>query len=243
MLWKWKPENTAVYANYGVNANRGVAYCDGKLFLLTLDMHVVSIDPSNGKTIKDVVISDTVPGRGPVQLLADDGADLLQQHPDHRRLRIGLRRSRLRDGVHDGPLGGMVEPVLDHPAGRRGLAGVSGCTSAVARTGTRARSTRRRGRCTSPPRTRRRSSTRVRPGPNPRTDSVIALDVYTGRQQWWQQQIPGDQWGYRTSQPVLLYTLKIGGKRAASCRSRRRKGRGGCTTRRRARRSSSTSSS
>jgi hypothetical protein len=52
----------------------------------------------------------------------------------------------------------------------------------------------------------------VRPGPNPRTDSVVALDVYSGRQKWWQQQIPGDQWGYSTSQPVLLYTLKIGGK-------------------------------
>src|SRR5262249_29322616 len=30
---------------------------------------------------------------------------------------------------------------------------------------------------------------------------------------WWQQQIAGDQWGYSTTQPVLLYDLKIGGVR------------------------------
>src|SRR5580765_5809497 len=61
-LWWWKPENTGVFANYGVNANRGVAYCDGKVFLLTLDMKIVSLDASSGKLVKQVAISDAVPG-------------------------------------------------------------------------------------------------------------------------------------------------------------------------------------
>ena len=52
----------------------------------------------------------------------------------------------------------------------------------------------------------------VRPGPNPRTDAIVALDLQTGRQKWWQQQIAGDQWGYSTTQPVLLYDVKIGGR-------------------------------
>jgi glucose dehydrogenase len=53
----------------------------------------------------------------------------------------------------------------------------------------------------------------ARPGPNPRTDSVVALDLSTGRQKWWQQQIAGDEWGYSTTQPALLYDLKLGGVR------------------------------
>src|SRR5205085_5813841 len=51
----------------------------------------------------------------------------------------------------------------------------------------------------------------TRPGANPRTDSIVALDLATGRQKWWQQQLAGDQWGYSTTQPVLLYDAKIGG--------------------------------
>jgi len=45
--WYWKPKNTGVFANYGVNANRGVAYCDGKVYMLTLDMQIVSLDEWN----------------------------------------------------------------------------------------------------------------------------------------------------------------------------------------------------
>src|SRR5262249_21101333 len=60
--WKWRPSETGLFANYGVNANRGVAYCDGKIFLLTLDMQIVSLDASTGKLVKTVAISDAVPG-------------------------------------------------------------------------------------------------------------------------------------------------------------------------------------
>src|SRR5262249_60327448 len=60
--WHWKPSNTGVLANYGVNATRGVAYCDGKVFLLTLDMQIVSLDANDGTLVKAVPISDAVPG-------------------------------------------------------------------------------------------------------------------------------------------------------------------------------------
>ncbi len=53
----------------------------------------------------------------------------------------------------------------------------------------------------------------LRPGSDPRTDSVVALDLYTGQLRWWQQQIAGDQWGYSTSQPVMVYDITIGGKK------------------------------
>ncbi|MCL6549318.1 MAG: PQQ-binding-like beta-propeller repeat protein, partial [Alicyclobacillus sp.] len=62
LLWHWKPANIGAFKNFGLNVNRGVAYGDGKLFLLTLDMHLVSIDAKTGKTVKNILLSDVVPG-------------------------------------------------------------------------------------------------------------------------------------------------------------------------------------
>ena len=52
----------------------------------------------------------------------------------------------------------------------------------------------------------------LRPGSNPRTDSLIAVDLKTGKLKWWQQQIAGNQWSYDTAQPPLVYDGKVGGK-------------------------------
>src|SRR6185436_9131462 len=43
-------------------------------------------------------------------------------------------------------------------------------------------------------------------------DSVIAVDLSTGKLKWWQQQLASNQWSYDSSQPPLVYTAKIGGK-------------------------------
>ena len=52
----------------------------------------------------------------------------------------------------------------------------------------------------------------MRPGTNPRTDSLIAVDLQTGQTKWWQQLIAGNQWSYDVSQPPLVYDGKVGGK-------------------------------
>ena len=51
-----------------------------------------------------------------------------------------------------------------------------------------------------------------RPGQNPRTDALIAVDLNTGQMKWWQQQMASNQWAYDTAQPPLVYTGKVGGK-------------------------------
>jgi len=48
MIWHYKPSNSGLFKNFGIVANRGLAYCDGALFLLTLDMHLNKLNPSNG---------------------------------------------------------------------------------------------------------------------------------------------------------------------------------------------------
>ena len=52
----------------------------------------------------------------------------------------------------------------------------------------------------------------MRPGPNPRTDSLIAVDLKTGQTKWWQQLISGNQWSYDVAQPPLVYDGKVGGQ-------------------------------
>ena len=64
VIWRYTPPNRAVFANFGIRANRGVAACDGKLFLLTLDMHIVSLDQGTGRVIRRVPIAGAVPGAG-----------------------------------------------------------------------------------------------------------------------------------------------------------------------------------
>ena len=41
----------------------------------------------------------------------------------------------------------------------------------------------------------------IRPGANPRTNSLVAVDLGTGRMKWWQQQLAHNEWAYDTAQP------------------------------------------
>ena len=53
----------------------------------------------------------------------------------------------------------------------------------------------------------------IRPGSNPRADSLIAVDLATGRMKWWQQQMAHNEWSYDTAQPPLVYNAKVGGSK------------------------------
>ena len=61
-LWLWTPDNVATFKNFGIVANRGVAYCDDRVFLLTLDMTIVALDPATGQQQRRVPIAHAVPG-------------------------------------------------------------------------------------------------------------------------------------------------------------------------------------
>ena len=51
---------------------------------------------------------------------------------------------------------------------------------------------------------------RGRPGPDPYTDSVAALDAATGRLAWYRQEVPHDLWDYDVASPPLLFTGPLG---------------------------------
>ncbi len=214
VLWHWKPADTGVFSNYGVNANRGVAYCDGRVYLLTLDMQIVSLDANSGKLVKQVAISDAVPGaqaqysysetQAPIcfkntLVIGASGSDygvrgfVMAYRPDLTAAWSSPYWIIPPDGTDWRKLGPYIgggtnwNPATIDPETNTVYVTTSNPSPIF--------------------------DPHVRPGPDPRTDSIIALDLSTGRQKWWQQQIPGDQWGYSTTQPVLLYDVKIGGQR------------------------------
>ena len=61
VIWHYKPSNSGLFKNFGIVANRGLAYCDGALFMLTLDMHLNKLNPANGALLGRVAIGR--PGR------------------------------------------------------------------------------------------------------------------------------------------------------------------------------------
>ena len=59
--WEYRPRNSGLFVNFGVAANRGLAYCGGKLFMTTLDMQLVALRPSDGEVVGKIAISQFVP--------------------------------------------------------------------------------------------------------------------------------------------------------------------------------------
>ena len=162
VIWQYKPPNSGMFKNFGIVANRGLAYCDGRLFISQLDMKLVALRPSRRQGPRD---DGARPGRAEreleLRLLRDERADLRQQPRDRRRRRLRVRDPRFRDGVHDRPEAGLAErrsgrfrPTSSRGGARRG-------SSAAAPSGRRPLSTRRRTRCTSGPARRRRSTSRA----------------------------------------------------------------------------------
>ena len=210
--WHWAPANRGVFKNFGIVANRGVAYCDGNVYLATLDMQLFALDARTGKVVHHVAMSDAVPGA-----TADFGYS--ETSPpvcfDHL-LMIGAAGSDY--GVRGFFMAWHTDlrPAWAHPywtvppeqqswrrLGRTVGGGADWTPSSV---------DPQSGIVyfdTGPPAPLYEPT--LRPGLNPRTDSLIALDAHTGKQLWWQQQLSQDQWGYDTSQPPMVYTASVGG--------------------------------
>ncbi|WEK54112.1 MAG: PQQ-binding-like beta-propeller repeat protein [Candidatus Cohnella colombiensis] len=64
VVWHWVPteEMLANTKNLYIVANRGVSVAEGKVFMLTLDNHLVAIDQKTGETIQVVALADAVEG-------------------------------------------------------------------------------------------------------------------------------------------------------------------------------------
>ncbi len=214
VLWRWKPDNVAVFQKFGIVANRGIAYCDNKLFMLTLDMTIVMLDPSDGTLIKRVPISRAVPGATPAYGYSETSAPMCGNH----RLVIGAAGSEY--GVRGFVMAyntADLSPAWANPfytippegtSWRRQSRIVGGGVVWTPTTIDTATNTLYFGTGSGTP----LYYPLLRPGSNPRTDSLISVNLRTGKMNWWQQQMSHNEWAYDTAQPPLVYTGKVGGK-------------------------------
>jgi alcohol dehydrogenase (cytochrome c) len=213
MIWKYAPNNLAVFKNFGIVANRGVAYCDNKLYLLTLDMTIVSLDAGTGKELARVPIANAVPGAYANYGYSETSAPICANHT----VIVGAAGSDygVRGFVmayHEDLTPAWANPFWNiPPAGtewRSAARIVGGCTTWTPSTVDTSTNTLYFGTAAASP----AYYPSLRPGPDPRCTSLIAVDLATGKLKWWQQQLSSNQWAYDSSQPPLVYTAKVGGK-------------------------------
>ena len=212
--WRWTPDDVAVFRNFGIVANRGVAVCDGHVFSLTLDMTVVQLDAATGKLERRVPIAKAVPGAASNAGYSETSAPICANHRvvfgaagseyGVRGFVMAYRTSDLRPA--------WANPFWTiPPAGtqwRRGSTLAGGGVVWTPVTIDASSNTLYFGTGSATP----LYFPSVRPGNNPRADSLIAVNLATGRMKWWQQQMAFNEWSYDTAQPPLVYTGKVGGK-------------------------------
>jgi alcohol dehydrogenase (cytochrome c) len=212
LLWHYAPDNVATFKNYGIVVNRGVSYCDGKLFLLTLDMTLVALDPATGNQLGRVAIGHAVSGAYSNYGYSETSAPICADHT----VVVGAAGSDygVRGFVmayHTDLTPAWANPFWTiPPAGtewRSKAPLVGGATNWTPETVDLTTNTLYFGTAAASP----AYYPSLRPGSDPREDSLIALDLATGKLKWWQQQLAYNEWAYDTSQPPMVYTAKIGG--------------------------------
>ena len=212
VLWQYKPPNSALFKNFGIVANRGVAYCDGRLFIAQLDMKLVALRPRDGKVLGVVSISQDVWNASANYGYSETSAPICANH----RVLVGAAGSEygIRGFVMAYTTG--LRPAWPSPfwtippelqSWRRTSRVVGGGAVWTPVTVDARTNTVYFGTGSATPLYFRA----LRPGANPRTDALVAVDLTTGRLKWWQQLIAGNHWAYDVSQPPLVYRGKVGG--------------------------------
>ncbi len=213
--WRWTPDNVAVFRNFGIVANRGVALCDGHVFVLTLDMTIVQLDPATGRLQRRVAIAQAVPGASSDYGYSETSAPICADH----RLIVGAAGSEY--GVRGFVMAyhtSDLAPAWPNPFWTIPPAGtewrrlgtlVGGGVVWTPTTVDTSTNTLYFGTGSATP----LYFPSIRPGSNPRADSLVAVNLSTGRMRWWQQQMAFNEWSYDTAQPPLVYDAKVGGKK------------------------------
>jgi PQQ-dependent dehydrogenase (methanol/ethanol family) len=216
-IWEWQPPQEVVdkITKTGMSGtNRGVSVGDGKVFMLTADNGIVSIDQKTGKTIKLVHLSDFYPDvtaengyyESSVPIFYD-GKLLIGSAGSDNGVRGFFTVFNAKD----------LTPAWDEPfwtvppKGEGWLAnGTFGGGGTVWMPASVDKDTGILYISVANPAPDFYGE--QRPGANPHTDSVVALDINSGKLIWEQQQLGHDLWDYDTADSPTLVTAKVGGK-------------------------------
>ena len=212
-IWQRKPPNSAVFKNFGIAANRGLAYCGGRLFILQLDMKLVAMSPRTGEVLGEVALSQDVPNATANYGYSQTSAPMCANNT----LVFGAAGSERGNRGFVMAYKPNLKPAWASPfwtippdlTGWRRSRLVGGGPVWTPVTIDRTTNTVFFGTGSATP----VYYPALRPGPNPRTGSLIAVDLRDGRMKWWRQLIQSNnQWEYDVAQPPLVYDTRIGGQ-------------------------------
>ena len=212
VLWQYKPRDSALFKNFGIVANRGLAFCAGRLFLARLDMKLVALRPSDGRVLATTSIADDVPGALPNNGYSETSAPVCAAG----RIVIGAAGSEY--GIRGFVMAYTPDlrpawptPFWTIPPDRQSwrrlsriVGGGAVWTPVTIDVGS---DTVFFGTGASTP----HFLASIRPGPNPRTNALVAVGLRDGRLRWWRELIAGNEWGYDVAQPPLVYTHEVDG--------------------------------
>jgi alcohol dehydrogenase (cytochrome c) len=213
VLWQYKPPNSGFFKNFGIVANRGLAYCDGRLYITQLDMKIVALNATNGQVVAQTSISQDVPNASTNYGYSETSAPICANN----RILVGAAGSEY--GIRGFVMAYTTDLKPAWPSAfwtvppdlqswRRASRVVGGGAVWTPVTVDTTSNTVYFGTGSATP----LYFPQLRPGLNPRTDGLIAVNLTTGKMRWWQQLIQNNQWAYDVAQPPLVYTGKVGGK-------------------------------
>jgi alcohol dehydrogenase (cytochrome c) len=191
--------------------NRGFSVAGNRLFMATLDAHIIALDMGTGTVVWDTVIEDYRKGYANTAstLVVKDlvitglaGADFgVPGYVDAFDIKTGKHVWRFKTVADPGEPGGDTWPSDPTTVRGGGSTWISGSYDPELNliywpTGNPAKD----------------FNGKLRRGDNLYTNSVVALDAATGRLRWHYQFTPHDVWDYDATETLVLADLTLGGR-------------------------------
>ncbi|MFD2332613.1 pyrroloquinoline quinone-dependent dehydrogenase [Cohnella sp. GCM10020058] len=215
-LWHWKPDAAMLekISKGGIVANRGVAVAEGKVFMLTTDNQVIALDQKTGALVKAVAISDAVEG------VTLENGYYETTAPIYFNGNIFIGSSGGDNGVRGFVMAykaSDLSPAWDAPFWTVPPKGQDWLKNSKYHGG---------GAVWNPVAIDQDTGimyfsvgnpapdfyAKDRPGANPYTDSVVAVEAATGKLIWAQQEISHDQWDYDAAASPMILNATVNGK-------------------------------
>ncbi|MCM3000601.1 PQQ-binding-like beta-propeller repeat protein [Paenibacillus cellulositrophicus] len=215
-IWHWKPsaEQAATFSKSGIIANRGVAVGEGKVFMLTVDNQIVSLDQKTGKLIKMVPISESIKG------VTLENGYYETTAPVYYKGNIYIGSSGGDNGIRgfvNAYKASDLSPAWASPFYTVPPKGQDWLANSKFQGG---------GAVWNPPAIDEETGIMYfavgnpapdfygesRPGDNPHTDSVVAVDAATGKLIWAKQEISHDLWDYDAAASPMILNATVKGK-------------------------------
>ena len=210
-IWQYKRRLPQIASHCTVMTNRGFALLGDRLYLATLDTHLVALDAKSGNVIFDVAIDDYQKGfsithaplaiDGKIIVGVTAGECALTGFVDAYDAKTGKKLWR----VHSTPQPGDPNRKTWQPESAAGYGGAPTWTTGTydADTNTIFWMTGNPGPDYDGP---------VREGDNLYSCSVLALDPQTGRMKWWFQFVPHDVHDWDANETPVLIDGVINGR-------------------------------